>query len=375
MAYCGTHTVEIRAMGGVTVLFDVEPLEMVRWKRIRDDISTAEIWVPSGLCCDILADLRTVIHEMHIYRNGSKVWEGPITRIEIGNDRASIFAEDILWVCKKRVLSSGYDQAHPNIWNVLDRMDWLLREHCYECDGDDWNMVAPGTDHLHLVTPVLAGPKTSRGIAAYQFTVWEDFDKYAEDSGTDYTVIGRDIYYWDIDHQWLTLPDLDEDFLAGSEGPRIVEYGNQLATRVFVSNAKGYTSSSRASAAQRAIYGNIDQLISNVQDANVVEESIPAAEDLAEWRETARRHVQAPAPVAIVIPANTTLLPSSATGVPNPWDIDDLVPGAWFEVSITRMCRTVTELQRLHEIIVQEDGVNGEVIKFTAISAPQTDEP
>ena len=61
--------------------------------------------------------------------------------------------------------------------------------------------------------------------------------------------------------------------------------------------------------------------------------------------------------------------------MPNPWDIDDLVPGAWFEVSITRMCRTVTELQRLHEIIVQEDGVNGEVIKFTAISAPQTDEP
>jgi hypothetical protein len=369
--YCGEHTVEIRAMGGVTVLWDLTPLMLVRWRRLRDDVSTAEVWVPSGLCCDIIAELRTVIHELHIYRNGEAVWQGPITRITIDNDRTEIFAEDILWVCKKKVLQSGYDQAHPNIWNVLDRMDWLLREHCYECDGDPWNMVSPGTDHLHLVTPTLPGPKTSRAVAAYQFTTWEDFDKYAEDSGADYTVIGRDIYFWDIDHQWLTIPDLDEDFL--DQFPRIVEYGNQLFTYVFVSNAKGYASRARANSTQRGIYGSIEQLISNVQDAGVVEETIPAAQDLAEWYDTARRHVTAPAPVAVVIPANTSLLPRDGSGVPNPWEMGHLVPGAWFEVTVTRMCRTVTQLQRLHEIIVEEVPETGETIKFTAISAPQTD--
>jgi hypothetical protein len=66
------------------------------------------------------------------------------------------------------------------------------------------------------------------------------------------------------------------------------------------------------------------------------------------------------------IPANTTLLPGA------PWDIEDLVPGAWFEVNVTSLCRQLTQWQRIHEVSVEESGPDGEKVSFTAVDAPKS---
>src|SRR5262245_32972433 len=96
--------------GGVNFVTEIEPLSSVRWQRIRDDISQAEIRVPTHECCEILGDLRTVKYELHLIRNDLPVWEGVITRIEYEWDEAKIFAADILWVSSRTVLDEGYDQ-------------------------------------------------------------------------------------------------------------------------------------------------------------------------------------------------------------------------------------------------------------------------
>jgi len=353
---CGTHRALVYARGGVDFLGELTPLTAVRWQRIRDEVSTAEVIVPTHECCELLGDLRTIAMELHILRNDVPVWQGPIVRLEYEWDTVRVFAEDILWVAKRTVLTVGYNQSYPNIGNAVMRMDWLLREQCFSLNGDPWNTVP----HLHPIDHP-GGPKTSRIINAFQMYVWEDFDKYGEDMGCDYCVVNRDVYYFDIHLAWANLPELDEQYM--SQFPRIVEYGYQCYTRGFVTNGKGF-----AGMAQQPdwfqMYGWIDLLISNTTEGT--SPSQPSTGDLEQWGETAAANIvdSVPAPVQVVIPANTTLLPGA------PWTVDELIPGSWFPITVTRLCRQVTEWQRIHEVVVNESAPNGETVSFSAISAP-----
>jgi hypothetical protein len=356
---CGLHRAFVYERGGVVPVGELTPLTAVRWQRIRDDVSTAEITVATTECCELLGDLRTIAHELHIERNGDTVWQGPITRLEYEFDQVQIFAADMLWASTRSVIEVGYNQAFPNIGNVIDRMEALLVD-VYERDGDPWNML----DHLFPVhhTDHADDPRTSRIVNDWQMYAWEDLDKYAEDYGADYVVVNRDIFWFDNQLAWKIIPDLDETHL--SQFPRIVEYGNQLATRGVVTNGHGYAGVSATDPVAVAAYGTIDLLTTNESDG--AETNIPTVEEVASWADTAFRSIsgRAPAPVSIVIPANTTLMPGA------PWTIDDLFPGAWFIVTTSRMCRTVSEYQRLHEIVVTESAPGGEQVQFSAASAP-----
>jgi len=366
MFACGRHTAQIWNRGATSLVANAEPLQMVRWNRIRDDISRAEIVLPTYECCEVLSEVRTVMHELHIFRDGAKVWEGPITRIEYEADVVRIFAEDILWVATKSTVEEGYNHSYPNIQNVIHVMHWLIDTQCFHKNNDPWNMIGGlggGLNHLYPTSHPDPNndPREARVVFPYSVTVWEDFDKYAEDYGADYTVFKRDIYWWDIHYAWKVIPNLEEEWI--SEFPRIVEYGNQLVTRGIVTNGKGYAGMATGDATALATYGYIDDLTSNVTESSIIE-GPPPIEDITEWAETARRKLTHPSPVAVVIPANTTLLPGS------PWTMDDLFPGAWFQVNVDRLCRSVTEWQRLHEVVVEETAPRGEEIKFTAVSPP-----
>ena len=358
---CGRHQAFVYQRGGLIPVGELTPLQSVRWSRRRDDISDAEATIGTTQCCELLGDLRTILHELHIVRDGVTVWQGPITRLEYEWDIVRVYAADLLWQSTRRVLMGGYDQQHPNIGNVIDRMHWLMGTMCYLTGGlNPWNVTLHPLHHP-------GDPKTSRTVANYQYYVWEDFDKYAEDMGADYTCVNRDIYYWDINLMWKVIPPISEHHL--SQFPRVVEYGNQTATRGVVSNSKGYAGIS-TNTAQQAVYGLIDRLTTNEGEGGdaAVEDSAPTAADIAAWTETAARNIngRAPSPVAVVIPANTSLLPGA------PWGIADLFPGAWFDIDITRLCRSVSETQRIHEVVVTEAAPEGEKVSFTAISSPSS---
>jgi hypothetical protein len=349
---CGSHRAFVYERGGVVPVGELEPLSAVRWERVRDEISTASVAVPTYNCCELLGDLRCILHELHIERNDETVWQGPITRIEYEYDQVQVYAEDVLWQAKRRVMTEGYDQKSPNLWNVIDRMNWLLWDQCYAQFGNPWNVTPRPLRHP-------GDPTTSRQVFAYQFYVWEDFDKYAEDNGTDYTVINREVFFFDTNYAWKVIPPLDETHV--SQFPRVVEYGNQLATRAFVSNSQGYAGSA---ATPISAYGLVDDLTSNTQDGST--EPAPTAEEIAAWSQTASRHLTHPAPVSVVIPENTTLMPGA------PWMMADLVPGAWFQVNIDILCRSHSEWQRLHQVTVTESAPQGEQVQFTAVAAPTT---
>src|SRR5262245_51016274 len=166
---CGRHKAFIYKRGGTEFVDEVTPCSMVRWQRARDDISTAEVAVPTTECCELLGDLRCVIHELHIERDGEVVWQGPITRLEYEFDLVRIFAEDLIWPAKRYVIKQGYSNAFPNIGVVLDTVHAELIA-CFSLDGDPWNML-PGL--LPLYNPSGGDPRTARAVRRLQTYVWD----------------------------------------------------------------------------------------------------------------------------------------------------------------------------------------------------------
>ena len=208
----------------------------------------------------------------------------------------------------------------------------------------------------------------------------------AEDYGIDYSTVGRNIYWWDINVRapFLEIDPLDPADIA--DYPRIVEYGNDLATRYFRTDGSGYAGIADAPSDIRDKYGTAIDIISAEksqaavappryvvdEDGNVVPGSPilpdpPSDAKRATWQATAERRIADRYPVKqnIVVPANSTLMPTS------PWDINGVPAGAWTQVTVDRLCRgSVTQWQRLHELRVTETGTGGEIVQVSLVSAP-----
>jgi len=365
---CASHRAYVYLRGGKgggRFVAELTPLAAVRWNRIRDDISQAEAVIPTTECCELLGDIRCILHELHLERDGVPVWEGPIVRIEYEWDVVRIFAEDVLWQASRTVIKDGYDQSFPNIGNALDRMDWLLRTQVYSLYGDPWHVVP---HLLPMFNPAGGEPKTSRAVHAWQLYVLTDFDNYSEHSGCDYTVVNRDIYYHDTHLARWVLPQLGDHDL--SQFPRIVEYGNSLATRGIVGDGQGHAAVVYGDAPylNQDQYGIVDWLVANNDDtASAVSDAPPTIEEIQAWETAAERAIQDryPPPQAVIVPQNATLMPGA------PWTIDMLIPTAWFPIRIERMCRTLTGWHKLHEVNVEETPDGGETIAIQSADAPK----
>lgn len=355
---CATHTAFIYQRGGTVVVGELLGMTSIRWGRNRDDISTAQCHLIGNECCAVVENLGSLIHELHIFRDGVKVWEGVIVRLEFEYDGVDIYAEDMLWVAKRRVLEAGYDfRATPT--SAVNLFHALATFNLYSKYGDVWNMVS----HLHPVTHA-GDPETARVINSYQTTVWSEMDKLAEDMGIDYTMVGRELYYFDVHLKWVVLPPLLAEHV--SSFPRIVEYGNEFANRVVYTNGSGYAGIAQADSGTLDTYGRYVDLLVSVNNDGADNEP-PSATQLQTWTENAqstlsKRH---PPPQSIVVPANSTLMPSC------PWDVNTLMCGSWMQVQMDRMCRTLNEWQRLHSMSVTEDE-NGEKVQISCITAPAT---
>lgn len=358
---CGVHTAAIYEKGGQRFVMALDPLTKVVWGRVRDDISVANVFVGvTPDCCEQLGTIETVVHELHIFRNGVKVWEGPITRLEFRYDTVEIWAQDVLWVAKHTALSKGYDQKGTRKAKCGWRMNWLLKDMTYAKDGDKWNV-------LNSIRWVQGGdePETTKVVNAWSCTTWDDFDAYAEDGGMDYTVVGRTIYFWDTHLKWRTLADLWDEYMT--DEPAVVEYGMEFQTRAIVTDGNGYNGQfTTTDKTIFAKYGYVDTVHSAYNEGQSTTDK-PTAADIRAWTQQAKTIVEAnpKPPVRIRVSENTGLLPDA------PYDINDLIPGSWVRVRVTRLCRKVDEWHKLDVVSVTEEA-GKEVVQISTVSAPKT---
>lgn len=340
------------AMGGVSGLI------RVKWNRVRDDVSEAELVGRSTEpdCCSLLERIRSMRHEVVILRDGKRVHEGPITRITLTKDGGfRITSKDVMWWANRTTIKTTYSSAFPNIEKVTDRAARVLRgEMAFrELKTPAFNIVP----HIEVYTNSET-TKTSKVTKPGPY-VWSDIDAMAQRNSLDYVVVNRRILLFDT-HQFLGMGRrlTDNDFLSDLE---VTEYGVELATKTFTQGADdkiGHASN----ADEDDYYGGVE-LLASAYDLGDTTATAPTQEELDEQAERNLRS-RFPAPVVLRVPENSRLAPNV---------VDDLfpflVPGTGFPVFSESTCRTIEQLQKLDKVSVEE-GVSGEKVSVSLSSAP-----
>lgn len=360
MLGCGTNKAYIYARGGEELIAEVVGITSLTYSRRRDDISEADVTVASDICCSVLSKVASVIQELHIYRDGIRVWRGVIVRVEWGRDESRIFAADMLWVASRKVLESGLDLRYPRI-EYAGSVALRILEEAYAAHGNQWNMAGKVKWIISPTSGSTDEARTSRVVNPYSSTVWSEVDKLADDGGIDYTVVNDTIYVWDTNLAWKVNSLISPEDLGG--WPDVVEYGNELFTKVFTTNNSGVARYAENTYWQ-TVYGIIEEVVNSKTEADG--EATQEPEELQVLLEQSEHILSdsVPAPVRVRIPANVQLMPSLA------WDFSELIPGAWFPIEVLDLCRNVTDWHKIDDIVVTESPDRGEVITMTSSAAP-----
>ena len=112
---CGEYRVFIYEQGGRRMIGEIHSIAAMQFNRVRDDISLCTLST-NGLgdaeCCDMYAGVRSWMHELVVFRDGVRVWEGPITRITYTTTDVEFEATDVMVYVYRRILRQGYNDAY-----------------------------------------------------------------------------------------------------------------------------------------------------------------------------------------------------------------------------------------------------------------------
>lgn len=343
---CENHTAELFDRGGMTPLGPLSDLSLVRWERMRDDISFATVWVqtPSERCLETLAKMEPGRTEVVIYRGGERVWEGPITRVAYRADRIEIEARDIVHYLHRTIMRSAHDNSYPNTTTVIQRMTSIL-EHELERMEDQ----SPPINVLPHVR-VLAGEhdaRTARSSMPWEFTVYEHMDNLAANAGLDYCTVGRSLVLWDTRTPvGQTHPISRDDFIGE---PVVTVYGMEGGTFAAVTDGQGRAGWSGGA---DSYYGLIE-ILDNAYDEDAEEGDPPS---IAEMQSQAQRNLAGrnPTPINLRIPDNTRLNPMGSL------TLNDMVPGVFIPLRADLPGRRLSQMQKLDSVRVEEGASSGE---------------
>jgi len=355
------HHVVIMDRGGKTALSELKRPQKVSWNRVRDDISDATVTLSGQSCRDnakVLDDLRSGRMEMRIYRGTDQVWEGPLTLLGYGRETVSITARDVMHYAARTVMHNNYTNAYPNVGTVVTRAAYILRQELArkEALSPPINVVPFITEH-HFPGEA----RTSAVTAKYQDYVWNHIDTLAENSGMDYTVLGRAIHLWDVSNPIGYTPRVTQkDFLGDIT---VTEYGLDLATRYVVTNGQGVYGIYPDATSTDPYYGEWEMLSNPYDETDTG--SQPTANEMASQAKS-NMYGRNPAPVSVRVPDGSALNPSGAL------KMSDLVPGVFIPLEASLTARKIVQMQKLDKVNVTEDP-EGEKINVTMSTAPKAD--
>jgi len=236
------HQAMIYDRGGERRLWQLVDVADVQWHRELNGLSTAQITVTGDAClaqADVLGLIEPRRHELVLFRNGDRVWEGPIVQVAWFRDRATLLAHDVMEYLKYTPLSKAWpneDGGGPPL--MLDRTAEILEYElttpyvmtvgtgsaAHEVTVPRWESLDPPANILPHLEVRHGAVLTRSSTEAFEMTVFEHVQNLAR-SGMDYTVIGRKILFWDRKDtigRTRTLTDNDfygdiEIFAAGSD--------------------------------------------------------------------------------------------------------------------------------------------------------------
>lgn len=353
----GSYRAYVTDRGGVNVFYEVTDIIRIRAEWERDEVSDCEIWVApkTDECCRQLAETKTVRMELVLYRDGKRVFEGPITRLSYEKDRIEISARCVVWYLSRRALELDLDYRDGNV-NYIDVLYQTLQYH-YPAQNDPFN-IGPFLQKINC-----ADDATTAGrFVRYGESLHDLLDGAASDGGVDYVVRGRAIIIYDTHAKIKVLPRMtDADFF---ESLRVVEYGSDLKTRVVSTNNDNVVRVGEAPQQWLDYYGPIDEIRNNTdEEEGPLPEPTEKALDDSAYRALLKGY---PAPVNVLIPSNIGVRPTVSV------EFEDLLPGAIVPVEATQVCRSLVQYQRIHSTKVEWEADVDESVSITFVQAPAT---
>lgn len=398
---CGTYRVFIYAQGGMQMLGEVTPMLDLTYGRVRDDISHALLHTNGAGqdCGGFYGALRCWMHELVIFRDGVREWEGPITRLTYQGDDVEIEAQDVMAYLYRRIMRQGYNDSYQTLaGQVISAPTVVARAQQIAV-----NALAPYDPNILPYLTVIQfsdDARESRVVADYSRTAFEEIDDLAATAGLDYTVVGRRIIMWDTHRSIGKLPEMrDGDFV---DHPIITEYGMQLCNYSAVTNGSGVwaavtpanlnppempvvnggflppggpihgtvTPNPVLDTRWWRAYGPIEMLASAYGEAaggsNEVLTAAAKQTLVNAMRSQAQRNINDrwPTPVIVRIPDNSTLNPD--VGI----TFDQFVPGVWVPIRARASLREVVQWQKLDSVTVNVDASGGEKVQVVMSPAP-----
>lgn len=370
---CKRHRVIITDRGGQNRLGQLEQVVQVRWSRVRDDISDASVTVinPSKKCTDLLNRISANRHEIVIYRDDARVWEGPITHISERSDVIEINARDVMHYAYRTVCHNQWDSSarwipdskDPNrVWSdqtepVVDRAYNMLVTELARKEALD-----PPINVVDYIAKVRAADigderESNRLTGAYQLTVYDDMESAAQTGGLDYTVVGRRIILNDTRVELSIGPVITNADLIGST-ITVTSYGMDSITRAFTTGDNG----------MYGVAGGIDDFYGEWESVeSMYDEDSESAPTQNSLDNAAAYNMQGklPVPTIVHIPDNSKVNPNGMIS------LEHLVPGVVFPVRAELPSRTITQHEKLNQVTVVENAA-GEEISITLGPPPTT---
>lgn len=348
MIGCSQHVAFLYDRGGMRLIGQLTPLSLVRWDRTRDDISTATIHIPfrSRECDEVLGLLATGRHELVIFRGEERVWEGPITRATFQGQRVEIQARDVMHYVYRTAMKGEYDNRYPNIVTCLQRTQAILQAELGRKEALDPPInVLPHIVYHHTENDA----RTSAHTLPFISSAFDHIDTMAARGGLDYTTVGRSIHFFDVDTALGVTPPVGSSDFIGEV--IITEYGMELATYVAIND--GFGNAGQAGGVH-AYYGLVE-VVHAAYDENANAETEAEAPSVAEMTSQAQRVLAGayPTPVVVRVPDGSTINPKGTLS------IRDLVPGTRIPLLGELPGRTLSQVQKLDRIRVEETGGSG----------------
>jgi hypothetical protein len=359
--------------GGKRVLGEILPISLLRWHRVRDDISSATI-ITSGFgadCCALLGSLRSWAHEIVVFRDGVRVWEGPITRVGHHAEHVEIEARDPMAYVYRRIMRQGYNDSHQEKdgvfehsgkRSVVDRAAIIIANALAHNDPN----VLPWLTRFDFPDDAMQ----SRVVADWSKSAWEEVDSLAATGGLDYTTVGRRIILHDTHRAVGLLPELrSADFF---DPPVITEYGMSAANVFGVTSNSGIYGWAQYPKSEWGDVGPIEQLASEYGESGAgsgspeTMTSEQRSNKEAVLRQQAARNIDGrwPPPVVVRVPDNSRIHPKANVG------INQLVPGVFVPLRAITPCREFAQMQKIDSVSVEVTETGDESVKVVMSPAP-----
>ena len=354
--YCEIHHAYVYDRGGQRVIGSLGNLARVQWERRRDDISVAQVIVTAFTpeCERVLGLMRTIRHELVIFRGDVRVWEGPITHLAFQRGQVEVTAQDVVLRLARTVMLAEYNSAYPNVQPAITRVSQILTAELARMEALDPPINVLPHVVLHQ-NPTDA--RTASHTLPYEGTVFDHLDTLAARGGIDYVAIGRAIHLFDVDTPLGKAPPVSHGDFIGDV--IVTEYGMDMASRTYVTDGRGNAGSSGGS---DPFYGLVER-VHNAFDETAEEAEAPSVAELAS--QAARLQSAAnPAPVVVRVPDNSRINPAGALS------LDLLVPGVWVPLVAEVPGRSVSAWQKIDRVRFEENPLAGERISLTLSPAP-----